>query len=234
MQRLRACLTLMQGQRNRHVAGHGLNDRSSRSHTIFTLWVQTCNAGMPSCSILALQAGQLLHSMLLAQTCSQSLLRNDRAACPAAMLCFWMQRVSHSPASSTWWTWLAASGTQRLGQRAAWPRRPCTSTSPCHSWSRQAQDSMPRRHALNATCVCTELLRAGMCPSALPAGIHSQQQEFGRWLAHAADCACRSSLRSPRRMPSMCHTAHPSSPTSSRTPSVATARRCWCRASGLM
>eukprot|EP00891_Asterochloris_glomerata_P001294 jgi/Astpho2/1294/e_gw1.00024.25.1_t len=44
MQRLRACLTLMQGQRNRHVAGHGLNDRSSRSHTIFTLWVQTCNA----------------------------------------------------------------------------------------------------------------------------------------------------------------------------------------------
>lgn len=34
-----------QGQHNRHVAGHGLNVRSSRSHTVFTLWVETIDAG---------------------------------------------------------------------------------------------------------------------------------------------------------------------------------------------
>ena len=81
MQTLSACLLiLMQGQRNRHVAGHGLNDRSSRSHTIFTLWVQTCNAGVPSCSILGLHAGQFLHSMLSAHTSSQLLLCHHRGA----------------------------------------------------------------------------------------------------------------------------------------------------------
>ena len=36
----------VQGQHNRHVAGHGLNVRSSRSHTVFTLWVETIDAGM--------------------------------------------------------------------------------------------------------------------------------------------------------------------------------------------
>ena len=82
MQRPRSRLVLMQGQRNRHVAGHGLNDRSSRSHTIFTLWVQTCNAGAPSRSILALHAGQLLHSMLSAHTSGQLLLCHyQRAHC---------------------------------------------------------------------------------------------------------------------------------------------------------
>ncbi|KAK9818001.1 hypothetical protein WJX72_005592 [[Myrmecia] bisecta] len=35
---------LKQGQMSRHVAGHGLNTRSSRSHTIFTLWVETVDA----------------------------------------------------------------------------------------------------------------------------------------------------------------------------------------------
>ncbi|DBB13877.1 hypothetical protein WJX82_005698 [Trebouxia sp. C0006] len=35
---------LRQGQHNRHVAGHGLNVRSSRSHTVFTLWIETIDA----------------------------------------------------------------------------------------------------------------------------------------------------------------------------------------------
>lgn len=39
------CVYVLQGQHNRHVAGHGLNVRSSRSHTVFTLWVETIDAG---------------------------------------------------------------------------------------------------------------------------------------------------------------------------------------------
>lgn len=34
-----------QGQAARAVAGHGLNARSSRSHTVFTLWVETVDFG---------------------------------------------------------------------------------------------------------------------------------------------------------------------------------------------
>lgn len=34
-----------QGQAARAVAGHGLNARSSRSHTVFTLWVETVDLG---------------------------------------------------------------------------------------------------------------------------------------------------------------------------------------------
>jgi hypothetical protein len=44
----------MQGQSNRAVAGHALNARSSRSHTIFTLWCETMHAGVfPSSSMAA-------------------------------------------------------------------------------------------------------------------------------------------------------------------------------------
>ena len=42
---------VLQGQHNRHVAGHGLNVRSSRSHTVFTLWIETVDAGMQSTAV---------------------------------------------------------------------------------------------------------------------------------------------------------------------------------------
>jgi kinesin family protein 6/9 len=46
---------LLQGEKTRHVAGHGMNSRSSRSHTIFTMLISTVTStGQKLCSKLNL------------------------------------------------------------------------------------------------------------------------------------------------------------------------------------
>lgn len=57
----------LQGQHNRHVAGHGLNVRSSRSHTVFTLWIETVDAGMHSIIVTAVLSAS--SCMLCPQIC---------------------------------------------------------------------------------------------------------------------------------------------------------------------
>ena len=36
---------ILQGQASRQVAAHNLNSQSSRSHTIFSVWLDTVDAG---------------------------------------------------------------------------------------------------------------------------------------------------------------------------------------------
>ena len=43
----------MQGQAARAIASHGLNACSSRSHAVFTLWVETADAGTPRAACVA-------------------------------------------------------------------------------------------------------------------------------------------------------------------------------------
>ena len=106
---------MVQGNSVRHQAATQMNDRSSRSHSIFCIRIQQRDADNEQHNVFA---------KVLATPADTHL----KAACGTHLVVVCMCR-------STWWIWLALSAPRRRKQAAQRCVRVRTSTSPSRRWA---------------------------------------------------------------------------------------------------